>query len=126
MSSYGNKYRKTSHRWSNWDYASEGMYFITLVTQHRENHLGVIENGTTVLSDWGKIVEDCWLQSFDIRKELFWDEYIIMPNHIYAIVVITAIESDMVGTQYNMIGAHGRAHLQRKRPINIKNNVKWT
>jgi REP element-mobilizing transposase RayT len=40
------------------------------------------------LSDFGKIVEQEWIKSFEIRKELILHEYVIMPNHIHAIVEI--------------------------------------
>ena len=40
------------------------------------------------LSDFGKIVDAEWHKSFEIRNELFLAEYIIMPNHLHAIVVI--------------------------------------
>jgi len=43
---------------------------------------------TMILSDFGKIVESEWYKSFDIRDELFLDEFIIMPNHIHAIVIL--------------------------------------
>jgi putative transposase len=35
-----------------------------------------------ILSDFGKIVDNEWNLSFEIRNELFCDEYIIMPNHL--------------------------------------------
>lgn len=41
-----------------------------------------------VLSDFGKIVNKEWQDSFKIRNELFLDEFILMPNHIHAIVVL--------------------------------------
>jgi putative transposase len=43
---------------------------------------------TMILSDFGIIVETEWYKSFEIRDELFLDEFIIMPNHIHAIVIL--------------------------------------
>jgi REP element-mobilizing transposase RayT len=40
------------------------------------------------LSDFGKIVEQEWFKSFEIRKELYLHEFVIMPNHLHAIVEI--------------------------------------
>jgi REP element-mobilizing transposase RayT len=40
------------------------------------------------LSDFGKIIEHEWIKSFEIRKELFLHQYVIMPNHIHTIVEI--------------------------------------
>lgn len=88
MTKFQNKYRIASHRKPNWDYSTNGMYFLTIVTQHRECNLGEIQQTTMILSDFGKIVETEWYKSFDIRDELFLDECIIMPNHIHAIVVL--------------------------------------
>ena len=85
---YRNNYRTQSHRMPQWDYSHNGVYFITLVTQNRECNLGHINNGEILFSDFGKIVNDAWLQSFVIRNELYLDEYIVMPNHLHAIVVL--------------------------------------
>jgi len=89
---FRNKYRINSHRKPNWDYSSNGQYYITIVTKNRFCYLGEVTetNGNILmqLSDFGKIVKEEWLKSFEIRKELFLHEYIIMPNHIHAIVEI--------------------------------------
>jgi REP element-mobilizing transposase RayT len=83
-----NKYRSESHRFPGWNYAGNGMYFLTLVTQDHDFILGHIANGEMYLSDFGEIVHTEWLKSFDIREELILDEYQIMPNHLHAIVVL--------------------------------------
>jgi putative transposase len=83
-----NKYRSESHRFPGWNYAGNGMYFLTLVTQDHDFILGHIANGEMYLSDFGEIVNTEWLKSFDLREELILDEYQIMPNHLHAIVVL--------------------------------------
>jgi putative transposase len=85
---FHNKYRIQSNRLSNWNYSGDGMYFITLVTQNRICNLGKIIDVEMLKSDFGKIVENEWHKSFEMRDELFLDEYCIMPNHIHAIVII--------------------------------------
>lgn len=131
---YQNKYRIQSHRRPHWDYSGNGFYFITLVTQNRECNLGEIINTQMILSDFGKVVNDEWIKSFEIRNELFCDEYIIMPNHLHAIVVIdnptnnppSTDNSDVVdgsndydGTnETHIIETHGRASLQSKHHAN--------
>ncbi len=42
-----------------------------------------------ILNQIGKIVAQEWLKSADIRQELRLDEWIIMPNHLHGIVMIT-------------------------------------
>lgn len=89
---FRNKYRIQSHRMPGWDYAGNGLYFITLVTQNRECHLGEIiavdGHKFMNLSGFGHIVHSEWKKSFNIRNELTVDEYIIMPNHLHAIVAM--------------------------------------
>ena len=112
---FKNKYRNSSARWQKWDYSAEGAYFITICTAHRQCILGKIENNEMFLSDYGKIVREQWDKSFDIRKELFCDIYVIMPNHIHAIVQIKYPHGDAhrnAGTHGHNVGTHGRASLQ--------------
>jgi REP element-mobilizing transposase RayT len=108
MDKFKGKYRIASNRLKGWDYSSEAMYFITLVTQNRECNLGYIENEKMILSDFGKIMESEWLKSFDIRNELFLDEYIIMPNHLHAIVVIDKTDDvETHGVETHGVETHG-------------------
>ena len=110
MSKFKNKYRIESHRKPNWDYNANGLYFITIVTQNRVCNLGDIINQEMILSDFGKIVENEWFLSFDIRKELILDEFIIMPNHLHAIVEIIHAET------------HGRASVREIQSNGIQSN----
>ena len=80
MEKFKNKYRISSHRKSNWNYSNDGFYFLTLVTQNRVCNLGTIKNHEMVLSEFGKIVENEWFKSFEIRNELFLHEFIIMVH----------------------------------------------
>jgi REP element-mobilizing transposase RayT len=104
-----NKYRVDSHRRPGWDYSADGIYFITLVTQHRIHYLGEIMDTAIQLSDFGRIVETEWMKSFEIRSELFLDEYVIMPNHIHAIIVLDKTNID------HAVKTHGRASLQQNQ-----------
>jgi len=115
MEKYQNKYRIQSHRMPEWDYAGNGVYFLTIVTQYRICNLGKINNGKMELSDFGKIVETEFLKSFEIRHELFLDEYIIMPNHLHAIIILNKSGNathGTHGTHGTHVETHGRASLQ--------------
>ena len=93
MDKFKNKYRIASHRKPDWDYSADALYFMTLVTQNRECNLAEIVNfgdqAYSQLSSFGEIVEQEWLKSFDIRKELIPHEFIIMPIHLHGIVEIS-------------------------------------
>lgn len=92
MDKYKGKYRIQSHRKPNWDYSEDALYFLTIVTQNRECNLGDIikmDNSAYLeTSEMGKIVEHEWFKSFDIRNELILHEFVLMPNHLHAIVEI--------------------------------------
>ncbi|NOR86546.1 MAG: hypothetical protein GQ527_02940, partial [Bacteroidales bacterium] len=88
MTLFGNKYRTQSNRMPKWDYSRNGYYYITMVINNRNCILGNIKNEKMVFSDFGKIINDEWNLSFKIRDELFLDEYIIMPNHMHAIIIL--------------------------------------
>ena len=71
-----------------YDYTSTGAYFITICT-HRHTYLfGNIVDGEMQLNDVGKIAVDEWLQTPVIRNEIELDEWVVMPNHLHAIVII--------------------------------------
>ena len=41
------------------------------------------------INDWGKLVQGEWEKSAQIREEIELDGFIVMPNHIHAIIIIT-------------------------------------
>jgi REP element-mobilizing transposase RayT len=87
---FQNKYRIPSARLQNWDYGWNAFYFVTICTQNREHYFGEIENDEMIFSDIGKIVRQEWIKTFEMRPDmnLTMDEYVIMPNHFHAIIII--------------------------------------
>lgn len=85
---FKNKYRTISHRLKNYDYSSNGAYFITICTRNRQHLFGDIVNGEMVLNDLGKIVADEWKKTEKIRKNITIDEFVIMPNHVHGILMV--------------------------------------
>jgi hypothetical protein len=123
---FQNKYRMQSNRMPQWDYSGNGVYFITIVTQNRVCNLGHINNGKMIFSEFGKIINDEWLKSFEIRNELFLDEYIIMPNHLHAIVVLDNTQTTNNGSHDRNVGLHGRVNyiiqiIHFNSPLNNQN-----
>ena len=83
------KHHRDSIRLKGHDYSSEGFYFITICTEGRRCLFGTIINGKMVLNDYGKIVDNEWKNTIKIRSDdVVLHEYIIMPNHIHAIIQI--------------------------------------
>lgn len=54
---FQNKYRITSARHPNWDYGSNGIYFITICTKNRQYFFDECNDGKMKLSTAGAIVQ---------------------------------------------------------------------
>jgi hypothetical protein len=87
---YQGTYRIPTARAGWWNYSHEAVYFITICTQNRNQFFGKITNQKMTLSAIGQIVDEEWRRSFDVRADmnLIMDEYVIMPNHFHAIVIV--------------------------------------
>lgn len=83
------KYHRHSLRIKNYNYSLPGAYFITICTYRKENIFGYIIDGKIELNVLGKITVREWLKTFQIRKNIQLDEYVIMPNHFHGIIILT-------------------------------------
>jgi putative transposase len=107
MTLYQDKYKIDSKRLKNWDYSSEAIYFITIVTKNRECIFGSIENEKMILNQNGQIVENELLQSIKIRKNWFFHNWIVMPNHVHLLIEIQNT-NDIIPTMH-IVEAHSSA-----------------
>lgn len=55
---------------------------------------GEIINGNVILSDEGKIVNEEWLNTAVLRKNVILDEYVVMPNHFHGIIALEKIRDN--------------------------------
>ena len=83
------KHHRRSIRLKGYDYSQPGAYYVTIVVQNRECIFGDIINGKMALNENGKIVKTEWLKTAEIRKNVKLDEFIVMPNHVHGIIIIT-------------------------------------
>ena len=81
-------HHRRSIRLKGYDYSQAGFYFITLCVQDRKHLFGEISNGKMKLNLFGKIANEEWLRTKEIRKNCTLEEFIIMPNHFHAIISI--------------------------------------
>jgi putative transposase len=81
-----------------YDYARERAYFVTICTHERECVLGEIKNGAMKLSGAGEITTACWLEIPRHFQNVSLDEFVIMPDHMHGILILTNRTS--VGVQY--------------------------
>jgi len=86
---FKNKYRIPTAR-VRWHDYSGGAYFVTICTQNREPYFGHIVNEEMIYTDLGTTANDC-LQAIPSHfPDAEIPEWIVMPNHIHAIIIINA------------------------------------
>ena len=81
--------QRRSIRLKGYDYAQTGAYFVTLCTQNRKCLFGDIVDGKMVLNDAGRAVFDTWQWLGTQYDYVELDEWMIRPNHMHGIIVIT-------------------------------------
>ena len=79
---------RKSIRLKNYDYSSNGYYFVTICTQNREKLFGKIVGATLCghPNNPDKIITKWLLELENKFNDIKIDEYIIMPNHIHFII----------------------------------------
>lgn len=80
-------------RLANYDYSSVGAYFITLCTKNKEHNLSkiIVGDGFPVPknTNYGDMVNK-YINEIKIKyPSVSIDKYVIMPNHIHMIIVIS-------------------------------------
>lgn len=98
------KHHRRSIRLKGYDYSQTGLYFITLCCQDRICRFGEIENGKIVLNDAGEIVKNEWLKLTGRFSNIKLHEFIVMPNHLHAILEIVA-QNNTGTTVGDIVGA---------------------
>ncbi len=94
-------------RLKDYNYSSDGAYFITICTHKKQNLFGnIVGEGlcalpSIILSPIGKIVEESIKYISESYIGIMVDKFVIMPNHIHLIIRID-----------NGTGGHGDPPLQ--------------
>ena len=83
------KHHRKSIRLPGYDYSQAGGYYVTIVTHQRNCLFGEVVNGEMVLNDFGKIADECWRAIPDHFPVVELGAYVVMPNHVHGIIVIT-------------------------------------
>jgi REP element-mobilizing transposase RayT len=74
-------HHRRSIRLEGYDYSQSGAYFVTICAYKREL---LFENEETK-----RILEREWLNTRDLRQNAVIDEFVVMPNHLHGIIMIT-------------------------------------
>jgi REP element-mobilizing transposase RayT len=79
---------RQSIRLPEYDYASQGIYYITMCMQDRLMLLGNIKDKEMQLSPAGEMIQIAWRGIVIYNPRISLDEFIVMPNHFHGIIII--------------------------------------
>lgn len=68
-----------------------GCYFVTIGTRDGKYLFGSVYRGRMILNDYGEFARFAWRRSCAARKNLRNDAFVVMPNHLHAIVIVRDI-----------------------------------
>jgi REP element-mobilizing transposase RayT len=101
--------KKTRHRRSlrlkGYDYTQAGAYFVTICTQNRTCLFGEVEDGAMRLNSAGELAVTVWNGMLERFPEIELDMFVVMPNHMHGIIVL----SDCNSRGRDVADARGRA-----------------
>ena len=74
---------------------NEGEYFVTVCTQGHKHFFGNIHQGKMLLSEIGKHLVACIENTPHHQPHIRIVQYVVMPNHVHMIVVLTEGKSSL-------------------------------
>ena len=84
--------RRSGHL-PDYDYSLPGAYFVTTCTHNREQMFGMVDNGRMILNRLGEVVQRCWHDLPYYYPSVQLDAFVVMPNHVHGIIILTDVES---------------------------------
>ena len=84
--------QRRSIRLASYDYGHPGSYFVTVCTNQRLFLFGEVVGSEMHLSPYGGIVTNCWHDLVDHYAHVGLDTFVVMPNHVHGIIVLTDVD----------------------------------
>lgn len=115
-------HQRRSIRLPGYDYSQNGAYFITICTRNKECLFGEVVNYKMVQNAAGQIVQNEWLNTAKIRPHISLDAFVVMPNHIHGIIVISRGELHSPSRIPDQINWPGNPESSLSDPDKLINN----
>lgn len=85
--------KRKRNRLENFDYSSNGAYFVTICTECRQKVLcEILEDGVAALSPSGIVARKVICEIQGKYPCVRVDKYVVMPNHIHLIIMIDGVD----------------------------------
>jgi REP element-mobilizing transposase RayT len=88
---------RRSIRLKGYDYARAGAYFVTVCTYGGECLFGDVAGDEMRFNEYGEIARQAWDGLLHHYSGVETDAFVVMPNHVHGIIVITDETPIMVG-----------------------------
>ncbi|MCY3958415.1 MAG: transposase [Chloroflexi bacterium] len=103
-----------------YDYSQAGAYFVTIVTRRKLCLFGNVRDEEVQLNTLGKLMVEVWEWLGERYPYVELDEYVVMPNHLHGIIVLTEFAESGFGpaTERSAGHHHSRAApAARRKPL---------
>lgn len=79
--------RKSPRLWG-FDYTKPGWYFVTICTAKGACMFGDVVNTGVCLNSLGRIADEEWHRTADLRENVRLGAHVVMPNHVHGLIGI--------------------------------------
>ncbi|MCK9523321.1 MAG: hypothetical protein M0R76_09820 [Proteobacteria bacterium] len=112
-------HHRRSIRLRDYDYAQSGAYFITICTQDRECLFGEVVNGQMRMNDAGRMIQAIWDEIPAHYPGVDIDEFVVMPDHVHGIIIISGHPAAAVVEKTNETLSHETGQPQGVAPTTM-------
>ncbi|MCK6580625.1 MAG: hypothetical protein L6Q98_21245 [Anaerolineae bacterium] len=117
--------QRKSPRLQGYDYGSAGAYFVTICTHLRQHLFGEVVNAEIHLSPAGEIAGACWAAIPSHYPAVDLDGFVIMPNHVHAVLFLHGDAGGFKTVLGRVINAYKGAVTARIRALQGDDLVVW-
>ncbi len=103
-----------------YDYATPNYYFVTICTHEKQCLFGTVEQ----LNGYGQIARDLLLEIQVHYPNVVIDKFVVMPNHIHAIIVLQEVSGD-TGKALSNILAQYKSAVSKKLSRSLLGKKIW-
>jgi putative transposase len=97
-----------------YDYSRSGAYFVTVCSLRRERLFGWVSGDVMVENANASMMRECWLDLPDHYPRVSLDAFVIMPDHIHGILILT--DNSWAGLKPAPTGAGTRGGVRHGLP----------
>jgi len=116
-----NSKHRSTIRLKEYDYTQTTGYFVTICTTNKLPLFGSIVDDKIQLNREGCIVREEWLKTATLRANVSLDEFIVMPDHIHGIILLTDDSRETARCTF----PHSNSAVSKTNvaPLNVTNRV---